>query len=145
MPMPMPHGLSASLKTLMSLLPMLLCGGALAQEPGAIYEGYYVCAQGRPSLIVTVQPRPAGRSSDEAIVEFGLPADNPSQSVGSFLVSGAINATGIDLKPVRWIKQPPGSGMIGLSGTSPDQGRTYSGTIVSPPPGCTTFLLAKLR
>ena len=134
------------MKTLMALLLMLLCGHALAQEPAAIYEGYYTCAQGRPSLIVTVQPRPPGRSSDEAIVEFGLlTADNPSQSAGYFVVSGTISGSAIDLKPVRWIKQPPGAGMVGLSGKSPDQGRTYNGTLVSPAPGCSTFLLAKLR
>jgi hypothetical protein len=133
------------MKTLMSLLLVLLCGGARAQEPGAIYEGYYNCAQGRSSLILTMQPRPSGLSSDEATFEFGPLQDNPNQPAGSFLVSGAINATVIDLKPVRWIKQPPGYGMVGLSGTSPDQGRTYRGTIVSPAPGCSTFLLAKLR
>jgi hypothetical protein len=141
----MPRGLSASIKTLMALLLMLLCGGALAQEPGAIYEGYYNCAQGRSSLILTAQPRPSSLSPDEAIFEFGPTPDNPNQPAGSFLVSGAINATAIDLKPVRWIKQPPGYAMVGLSGTSPDQGRTYSGTIVAAIPGCTTFLLARLR
>jgi hypothetical protein len=133
------------MKTLTSLLLMLLCGGALAQEPSAIYEGYYNCPQGRASLIVSVQLRTRSQTSEEAIVEFGPSSDNPNQPAGSFLASGPISDKVIELKPVRWIKQPPGHGMIGLSGASPDQGRTYSGKLVSPAPGCSTFLLAKLR
>ena len=123
----------------------LLSSAALAQSPGAVYEGFYLCGQGQSRLTLRVQQRQSSLAPDIVVFEFGPTALSPDQPDGSFTVSGMITETVLDLQPVSWIKQPPEYLMVGLQGASYDQGRTFQGTIVAPVPGCTMFSVTRTR
>jgi len=133
------------MRGILALLMLLVSSVALAQGPGAVYEGAYFCGQGQSRLVLRLQPRQSNLAPDMVIFEFGPTAANPNQPDGSFFVSGMLTETALNLQPVNWIKQPPGYEMVGLSGASTDQGRSFQGTIVAPLPGCSTFSVTRVR
>jgi hypothetical protein len=87
-----------------------------ARVEASVWEGWYQCAQGRTGLRLTLERVGTGL---RAVFAFqGLP-ENPDVPAGAYTMRGTASEDGlrIRLDPERWLAQPPGYVMVGLSGT----------------------------
>lgn len=112
----------------------------------AVYEGHYVCPQGVTRLTLSLARRQAGKP-DAVFFEFGPTTSYPNIPAGEFTLSGTLDPDGSELvlDPSAWVDQPPGYAMVGLLGRSTDGGETFTGQVVAPSPGCTTFFVKRTR
>jgi hypothetical protein len=106
------------------------------------YGGQYSCIQGITGLTIQFL-RPEADSQAVAIFKFGPSYSNQQIPRGAFLLRGAVNFKDglLDLRPLSWISQPPGYSMVGLSGTSSDEGKTFNGKVLFP--GCSSFSITR--
>jgi predicted aspartyl protease len=107
----------------------------------AEYSGQYTCVQGT----TTLQLRVFGDLSEQthrAIFQFGPTLSNPTIPSGSFVLEGTFQTEGgvIDLHPIKWVTQPYGYTMVGLTGRSNDGGNTFLGSVVNGT-GCSNFAI----
>ena len=121
-----------------------LTPASVGQPAVAVYVGSYTCVQGLVALRLEVLD--TGPGLQRVIFEFGPLPENPNIPSGEFLMSGHVDsATGtLNLIPGRWLEQPPGYGMVGLSGTSSDHGMTFAGPVTGAR-GCGTFRVTRSR
>lgn len=120
-----------------SSTPVSPGAGALAQIVGT-WTGSYVCAQGETSLTLAVETaRPNNPGLADATFTFSTGADAATAVHGSYLMSVASQPTGAyEFTAVRWLQQPAGYVMVGLTGQLTDDGH-LAGAVHGI--GCTTF------
>ena len=131
---------------LVAATPALAAPDDPARPVVAVYEGHYRCTQGYTRLTLYLARRQRG-APDVVTFEFGPTTSYPDIPAGEYTLSGTLDPAGGDLvlEPRAWVNQPPGYSMVGLTGQSTDGGETFSGEIVAPVPGCTTFTVTRTR
>jgi hypothetical protein len=97
----------------------------------SVWVGTYRCNQGLSAVRLTIDASDSGSAT--ARYDFGPLEENPSVPVGAFELTGDLKAksagfTG-ELEATRWIVQPEGYFMVGLSIESTPNGRRLRGTI----------------
>lgn len=132
----------------LALASALLAGVAAAdsslQLPSeSVWEGRYLCAQGSTGLTLTV--RPVGGDVVTAIFAFGPTPENPDVPRGSYTMRGTLSAGShtVHLVPERWLAQPPGYVMVGMTGTFDVARGVMQGSIDHP--SCGPFQLRRVR
>lgn len=118
---------------------------AAASDPGEIdYQGVYYCGRQVASLSLKLYP-PSADPRQRALFQFGPKPTSPEVPHGAFIVEGTIDLTGgtMILAPVRWVTQPAGYPLLGLSGRSADAGRTFSGRVTDSA-ACSLFTLRRV-
>ena len=138
--------IAALLAGVLTASPVLGAPDNSARPIVAVYEGHYVCPQGLTRLRLNLARRQPG-VPDVVSFEFGPTTGTPDIPTGEFRLSGTLDPDGgeLVLDPLAWVDQPPGYEMVGLSGRSMDGGVTFTGEVVSPHPGCTTFSVKRTR
>ena len=109
------------------------------------YQGVYFC--GRQIAHLTLKLLQASADARQrALFVFGPHDNSPGVPSGSFMVEGVVELNGglMTLVPVRWVSQPTGYQLLGLSGRSDDGGKTFSGHVV-PNGTCSRFTLALVQ
>jgi hypothetical protein len=102
-----------------------------------IWEGTYVCAQGRTALRLSMDrtcDRDGRECSLEGVFDFGPIAANPGVPHGAYRVTGTMttNAHGqwvFTFVPRSWIDHPANYVMVGFTGTTDDGHLTLHGAI----------------
>ncbi len=81
------------------------------------WTGSYVCAQGETGVTLSLDAA-TGLSFNGSFSFFALP-QNPGVPSGSFAIAGTFDPQSrrIAIEAVRWIEQPPGYIMVGMTGT----------------------------
>jgi hypothetical protein len=112
-------------------------GGAGAEPrkripPFSVWVGSYTCPQGLTSLRLSIEARPDGDAV--ATFEFGPHPDNRNLPRGEYRMTGTVRLLPrghlrVKLVPDRWVTQPEGWTMTGLSATSDLEQRTLEGKI----------------
>ena len=104
-----------------------------------VWRGFYECAQGKTAVQLTLDVDSDG--SAKAIFDFGPHADNPAVPPGSYRLVGTRREDGVklafDLTPDRWISQPPGYEMVGLTAMTGSRRQRMRGRITNP--ACEAF------
>ena len=104
-----------------------------------VWRGFYECAQGKTAVQLTLDLDSDGTA--KAIFDFGPHADKPDLPAGSYRLSGTSREDGskleIELVPDRWISQPPGYEMVGLSAVTGSRRLRMRGRITNS--ACSTF------
>jgi hypothetical protein len=103
--------------------------------PVSVWVGSYTCPQGVTSLRLTIEARSGGAAV--ATFEFGPHPDNRDLPRGEYRMKGTVRLLARDqlrvkLVPDRWITQPDGWTMTGLTATSDLEQQTLEGRIDSP-------------
>lgn len=136
-----------------ALASLLLAGLALAGVAAAdsslelpresVWEGRYLCAQGSTALTLTVQP--IGGDAVRATFAFGPTPETPDVPRGSYTMLGTLSAGSrtVHLVPERWVAQPPGYVMVGMTGTFDVARGVMQGSIDHP--SCGPFQLRRVR
>lgn len=110
-----------------------------------LWNGRYECAQGITGLSLTLDLFQGGTAS--AVFDFGPTPTNPTVPQGRYLMAGSYlegsAQTSIILGPDRWIAQPPGYVMVGLTANIDAAGRTLMGQIADP--DCTVVSLVRVQ
>jgi hypothetical protein len=108
------------------------------------YSGRYLCSQGTTGMHLQI----LGKDDNEtvAILHFYPLASNQNVPSGSFAVRGAYDPIrgSINFRPVSWITRPAGFTMVGLLGTSTDQGHSFDGSVMGSL-FCSTFSVVEDR
>jgi ATP-dependent protease ClpP protease subunit len=114
-------------------------GDAVEQE----YQGVYYCAAQVAHLTLKVFQR-SNEPRRRALFVFGPHDAGSAVPRGSFIVEGSIDTSGgvMTLAPVKWVSQPPGYQLLGLSGRSDDGGKTFGGRVTDNST-CTRFTLER--
>jgi hypothetical protein len=104
------------------------------------WTGSYICSQGLTGLRLVI--RAAGDGTLAGTFSFyALPA-NPGVPSGEGTITGTYSATRTDIRPGRWIRQPPVYVLVGLiAGPPADHGTLLRGRVSNP--GCSTFSVTK--
>jgi len=133
------RNLAAVATTLALLAPL----PALAAEKiDGVWEGAYVCGQGKTALTLTLDGDADGRVA--GTFAFGPRSDNPGVPRGRYVVEGNITPKGqFTLRGVRWLEQPTDYAMVDLKGgaynsANPGGPDVLTGTLTGAP-GCTEF------
>jgi hypothetical protein len=104
------------------------------------WTGSYICSQGLTGLRLVVRATQDGTLTG-TFSFYALPA-NPHVPSGEGTITGTYSATRTDIRPDRWIKQPPGYVLVGLiAGPPADHGTLLRGQVSTP--GCATFSVTK--
>jgi hypothetical protein len=104
---------------------------------GGDWEGRFTCSQGLTGLDLKISRKGA---SLRATLSFYPLTSNPNVAVGSYTMTGTYHsAAKIVLHAKKWILQPPGYPLAGLTGKI--TGKKFHGRVQGP--DCTTFSLAK--
>jgi Protein kinase domain len=104
------------------------------------WTGSYICSQGLTGLRLVIRAARDGMLAG-TFSFYALPA-NPSVPSGEGTITGAYSATRTDIRPGRWIRQPPGYVLVGLiAGPPADHGTLLRGRVSNP--GCSTFSVTK--
>jgi hypothetical protein len=112
-----------------------------------LWNGRYECAQGVTGLSLTLDLEAGGRAS--AVFAFGAPPENPTVPAGRYLMTGHFDpspdgrVTFLSLVPDRWLAQPPGYEMVGLTASIDASARTMQGRIDHP--SCTVLALQRVQ
>lgn len=139
--------ISAMMRMMRRALPALAwclasgSAGAAALPPIGLWQGRYVCAQGKTALalqIIAIGPRAV-----RAVFYFHALASNNEVPPGCFAMQGTFDATTrrLTLLPTRWLARPPFYVWTGLSGTVSMGGGTLTGVISGP--ACGGFSLVR--
>lgn len=108
---------------------------AQAAEPRSLYTGTYNCLQGDTPLNLTIIGR--ARGAVKAQFDFVVPQTGVR---GYYLMYGMVGPQGqTALYPDRWLFQPAGYRMVGLSGNLSADGRELSGIVTGT--GCRQFVV----
>jgi len=84
-------------------------------EGQSVWEGRYLCPQGVTGL--TLELTGAGGAEVAAVFHFYAVPENPDVPTGSYTLRGVVRGDGtIDLSPERWLEQPYGYVMVGMTG-----------------------------
>lgn len=102
--------------------------------PFSVWVGSYTCPQGITALRLSIEARPDGEAV--ATFEFGPHPDNRDLPRGEYRMTGTVRLLPrghlrMKLVPDRWITQPDGWTMTGLSATSDLEQQTLEGRIDS--------------
>jgi len=104
------------------------------------WTGSYICSQGLTGLRLVVWAARDGTLTG-TFSFYALPA-NPGVPSGEGTITGTYSATRTDIRPGRWIRQPPGYVLVGLiAGPPADNGTLLRGRVSNP--GCSTFSVRK--
>ncbi len=104
------------------------------------WTGSYICSQGLTGLRLVVRAAPDGTLTG-TFSFYALPA-NPGVPSGEGTITGTYSATRTDIRPGRWIRQPPGYVLVGLiAGPPADNGTLLRGRVSNA--GCSTFSVTK--
>ena len=104
------------------------------------WTGSYICSQGLTGLRLVVRTGRDGTLTG-TFSFYALPA-NPGVPSGEGTITGTYSATRTDIRPGRWIRQPPGYVLVGLiAGPPADNGTLLRGRVTNP--GCSTFSVTK--
>lgn len=112
-----------------------------------LWNGRYECAQGVTGLMLTLDLDGSGRAS--AVFDFGAAPENPTVPTGRYLMTGRFDPTPdgsgtyLTLVPDRWVLQPPGYVMVGLTAAIDASARSMQGRIDNP--SCTVLALSRLQ
>jgi hypothetical protein len=102
------------------------------------WEGAYQCAQGRTRLRLLIKEQQAGATSIEAVFSFSPHPSNPGTPSGSYEMGGSYADGSLELSGVRWIDEPEGYIMVGLSAKiTGDRPTRIRGTVRGS--GCSVF------
>ena len=111
----------------------------------SLWNGRYECAQGITGLSLTLDLQVGGIAT--AVFDFGPVPENPSIPSGRYLMTGSFlegrDGTSLMLSPDRWIAQPPGYVMVGLTASIDPSARSMTGRIANP--GCTVLSLVRVQ
>lgn len=120
-------------------LPFGAAGASL--PPMGLYQGQYVCAQGRTGLALRI----TAVSPTRVTAQFYFHAIEANSHVpqGCFTMRGRYDgATGhLTLAPAGWILRPRGFVQVTLSGRVSDDSAHIAGVVIGP--GCTSFSLQR--
>jgi hypothetical protein len=106
-----------------------------------VWRGAYVCKQGRTGLTLSLDHFPDG--SVRGVFNFyPLRNEAAGPARGSYAVRILIGRTHVFVEPLRWLDQPDGYIMVGMSGIVRDTDGSFAGEIQSD--GCGNFALTKL-
>ncbi len=111
----------------------------------AEYQGALSCRQGTAKLLLRVVDT-ADNTHRRAVFSFAPMLPGRQLSSGSFLMEGRLDLYGgaIHLRPTQWVSpQPSDFAMVGLSGQSPDGGKTFSGHATASA-SCSMFTLKRM-
>ena len=104
------------------------------------WTGSYICSQGLTGLRLVVRAARDGTLTG-TFSFYALPA-NPGVPSGEGTITGTYSATRTDIRPGRWIRQPPGYVLVGLiAGPPTDNGTLLRGRVSNL--GCSTFSVTK--
>jgi hypothetical protein len=104
------------------------------------WTGSYICSQGLTGLRLVVRAARDGTLTG-TFSFYALPA-NPRVPSGEGTITGTYSATRTDIRPGRWIRQPPGYVLVGLiAGPPADNGTLLRGRVSNP--SCSTFSVTK--
>jgi hypothetical protein len=112
-----------------------------------LWNGRYECLQGVTGLSLTLDLERSGHAS--AVFDFGATAENPTVPTGRYLMTGHFDpspdgrGTLLVLAPDRWIIQPAGYAMVGLTASIDASARTMQGRIDEP--RCTVLALERVQ
>lgn len=97
-----------------------------------LYEGYYICQQGKTALTLKVD-----FSNDAADAVFDFVTDKDIK--GSFTMNGSFDKNGrvIELHGKEWIEQPGAFHVVGLKGIVSGDFKKIIGDVITD--GCSTF------
>ena len=123
----------ATIQRLLVAAILVVCSGMVAQarDPLPIegtWVGSYRCGQGVTGLILTIEAAASGLTGT---FRFHPTTENPRAQAGAYSVTGRFDPLigELRLTPARWIEQPRGYGMVGLSGLLGPDGETLTGRI----------------
>ncbi|HTR51122.1 MAG TPA: hypothetical protein VMJ10_10485 [Kofleriaceae bacterium] len=124
-----------------SLVMLCASGLAAAETSGPVkakaehskWQGTYTCAQGLTGVNLTID----AHCKDDtcalvAIFEFGEIKENPGVPHGSFRMVGESKGNEVTLRPDKWIEQPPGWIMVGVTATRNPKEHTLIGRMDHP-------------
>ena len=100
--------------------------------PFSAWVGSYTCPQGVTALRLSIEARADGEAA--ATFEFGPHPDNPKLPRGEYRMTGTVRLLSrgqlhVKLVPDRWVTQPDGWSMTGLTATSDREQQTLEGRI----------------
>jgi hypothetical protein len=100
--------------------------------PFSVWVGSYTCPQGVTALRLSIEARSGGEAV--ASFEFGPHPDNPKLPRGEYRMTGTVRLLSrgqlhVKLAPDRWVTQPDGWSMTGLTATSDLEQQTLEGRI----------------
>jgi len=100
--------------------------------PFSVWVGSYTCPQGITALRLSIEARSSGEA--EATFEFGPHPSNKNLPRGEYRMTGTVRLLPrgqlrVKLVPDRWITQPDGWTMTGLSATSDLEQQQLEGRI----------------
>jgi hypothetical protein len=132
---------------LAALLAVLFAAGGagLAEARTAadgVFKGRYTCSAGVAGLTVQITSDSRGRL--RALLRFYDLPQNPGIPSGTYRLTGRYVATTrqVTLSPQRWVVQPPGYTMTGISGVLSRDGRTITGRLTGDA-GCGAITLTR--
>jgi len=106
-----------------------------------LWQGSYLCSQGRTSLTLTMVETKGGRRDAEFF--FYPPSKDPYNKWGKFILTGVPQGSSLHLKPSVWINRPSGYGMVALNGKFNKSKTRYSGQVMFS--GCSDFSVNLIR
>ena len=108
------------------------------------WKGIYICRQGITGLTLEITPleiTPTATSIGAVFNFYPIP-ENPNVKSGSFSLTGQLSMDGsFELTPNRWIEQPAGYVMVGMSGNINFERKELVGSITTS--SCSNFQLQK--
>lgn len=103
-----------------------------------VWQGRYTCSQGPTGFTVEVKEGSKGR-----LRFYPLP-ENPAVPEGEYEIEIVQHSiVEIELRPVRWIKQPPGYSLVSMRGAAAPGTRRLRGLVEGS--GCADFVLTKVE
>jgi len=97
------------------------------------WQGTYTCAQGLTGVNLTIDEKCSGDTCAlTAVFEFGEVKENPGVPHGSFRMVGESKGLQVTLRPDKWIEQPTGWIMVGVTATKNPKEHTLVGSMDHP-------------
>ncbi|MBS1122930.1 MAG: putative serine/threonine-protein kinase pkwA [Deltaproteobacteria bacterium] len=112
----------------------------------SVWMGRYRCNQGVSAARLTIDAEPTGHATIR--YEFGPIAENPDQPSGAYELEGTLRNTGGssfegEFEARRWIEQPDGYFMVGLTVETVRSARRLRGTLDHE--SCSDFEVHRVR
>jgi hypothetical protein len=128
-------------KLIASVLLVLVVGGSVERAsaearkripPFSVWVGSYTCPQGITSLRLSIEARSNGEAV--ATFEFGPHPENKNLPRGEYRMTGTVRLLPrghlrVKLVPDRWVTQPDGWTMTGITATTDIEQQTLEGKI----------------